>query len=57
MALETFIIEGVTTTSAFLARVMEHPKFVAGDIDTKFLEREPELMKDPVAAAPAKETA
>ncbi|MGQ0764131.1 MAG: acetyl-CoA carboxylase biotin carboxylase subunit [Gemmatimonadota bacterium] len=40
MALESFIIEGVTTTAAFLATVMEHPKFRAGDFDTKFLERE-----------------
>jgi acetyl-CoA carboxylase biotin carboxylase subunit len=40
MALESFIIEGVTTTSPFLAKVMEHPKFRAGDFDTKFLERE-----------------
>jgi acetyl-CoA carboxylase biotin carboxylase subunit len=40
MALESFIIEGVATTSAFLARVIEHPKFRAGDFDTRFLERE-----------------
>jgi acetyl-CoA carboxylase biotin carboxylase subunit len=40
MALESFIIEGVITTSAFLARVLEHPTFRAGDCDTKFLERE-----------------
>ena len=50
MALETFIIEGVTTTAPFLARVMENPRFQSGDVDTKFLERESELMKDPVAA-------
>ena len=48
MALETFIIEGVTTTSPFLARVMKNKKFQAGDVDTKFLEREPELMKEPL---------
>jgi acetyl/propionyl-CoA carboxylase alpha subunit len=33
----------------FLARVMRHPKFQAGDVDTKFLERETDLMKEPVA--------
>jgi acetyl-CoA carboxylase biotin carboxylase subunit len=43
MALESFIIEGVTTTVPFLARVMQNPRFAAGDVDTKFLEREPEL--------------
>ncbi|MFN2570644.1 MAG: acetyl-CoA carboxylase biotin carboxylase subunit [Gemmatimonadales bacterium] len=45
-ALDSFIIEGVTTTIPFLARVMRHPDFVAGKIDTKFLEREPQLLKD-----------
>ena len=49
MALESFIIEGVTTTSPFLARVMKNKKFQAGDVDTKFLERETELMKEPTA--------
>jgi acetyl-CoA carboxylase biotin carboxylase subunit len=46
-ALDSFIIEGVTTTIPFLGRVMRHPDFVAGTIDTKFLEREPQLLKDP----------
>jgi pyruvate carboxylase len=48
LALESFIIEGVTTTMPFLARVMRHPKFRTGDVDTKFLEREPDLMKEPL---------
>ena len=48
LALESFIIEGVTTTMPFLARVMRNPKFRAGEVDTKFLEREPDLMKEPV---------
>src|ERR687889_2138795 len=47
IALESFIIEGVTTTVPFLARVMQNPRFMAGEVDTKFLEREPELMKEP----------
>ncbi|MEP7348154.1 MAG: acetyl-CoA carboxylase biotin carboxylase subunit, partial [Gemmatimonadaceae bacterium] len=47
MALESFIIEGVTTTAPFLARVMMHEKFRAGDVDTKFLERESSLFKEP----------
>ena len=47
MALESFIIEGVTTTAGFLARVLEHPRFRAGHFDTKFLERElPGLLKE-----------
>ncbi|MFL5606035.1 MAG: acetyl-CoA carboxylase biotin carboxylase subunit [Gemmatimonadaceae bacterium] len=47
LALETFIIEGPMTTIPFLARVMHNPRFQSGDVDTKFLEREPELMKEP----------
>jgi acetyl-CoA carboxylase biotin carboxylase subunit len=47
LALETFIIEGPTTTIPFLARVMQNPRFQSGDVDTKFLEREPDLMKEP----------
>jgi hypothetical protein len=27
--------------------VMQNPRFQSGDVDTKFLEREPELMKEP----------
>jgi acetyl-CoA carboxylase biotin carboxylase subunit len=46
-ALDSFIIEGVTTTIPFLSRVMRHPDFVAGKVDTKFLEREPQLLKEP----------
>lgn len=40
IALESFIVEGVTTTIPFLARVMQNPSFQAGDVDTKFIERE-----------------
>ncbi len=47
VALEAFIIEGVTTTIPFLARVMDNPRFQAGEVDTKFLERETDLMKEP----------
>ena len=34
-----------TTTISFLRRVIEHPDFVAGRVDTKFLERTPELLR------------
>jgi acetyl-CoA carboxylase biotin carboxylase subunit len=44
-ALDTFILEGVTTTIPFLSRVIRHPDFVAGTIDTKFLERESHLLR------------
>ncbi len=44
-ALDTFILEGVQTTIPFLSRVIRHPDFVAGKIDTKFLERESHLLR------------
>jgi acetyl-CoA carboxylase biotin carboxylase subunit len=43
-ALDGFIVEGVTTTIPFLKRVIHHPDFQAGRVDTKFLTRVPELM-------------
>jgi acetyl-CoA carboxylase biotin carboxylase subunit len=44
-ALDSFIVEGVTTTIPFLRRVIHHPDFIAGRVDTKFLSRVPELAK------------
>ncbi|HVH38420.1 MAG TPA: acetyl-CoA carboxylase biotin carboxylase subunit [Gemmatimonadaceae bacterium] len=40
LALDTFIIQGVTTTIPFLGKLMNHPKWVEGDVHTKFLEQE-----------------
>jgi acetyl-CoA carboxylase biotin carboxylase subunit len=47
IALDAFIIEGVTTTTSFLGRVLSHEAFQRGDVDTKFLERETGLFKEP----------
>jgi acetyl-CoA carboxylase biotin carboxylase subunit len=44
-ALDSFILEGVTTTIPFLARVIRHPDFASGQVDTKFLERESHLLR------------
>ncbi|HEU4799762.1 MAG TPA: acetyl-CoA carboxylase biotin carboxylase subunit [Gemmatimonadales bacterium] len=46
-ALDSFIVEGVTTTIGFLARVIRHPDFEAGKVDTRFLERESQLLQPP----------
>jgi acetyl-CoA carboxylase, biotin carboxylase subunit len=46
-ALDSFILEGVTTTIPFLARVIRHPDFAAGKVDTRFLERESQLLLRP----------
>ncbi|MEE8487901.1 MAG: acetyl-CoA carboxylase biotin carboxylase subunit [Gemmatimonadota bacterium] len=37
-ALDEFIIEGIHTTIPFLRTVLRHPDFVAGKVDTHFLE-------------------
>jgi len=37
---------GALVVGLFLGRVMRHPDFVAGRVDTKFLEREPHLLKE-----------
>lgn len=37
-ALQEFQIEGVRTTIGFHMRLLEHPAFVAGDVNTRFLE-------------------
>jgi len=39
LALETFVIEGVHTTIPFLLELISDSAFVAGDLDTKFVER------------------
>ncbi len=38
-ALDEFIVEGIHTTIPFLREVLEHPDFVAGRVDTQFVER------------------
>jgi acetyl-CoA carboxylase biotin carboxylase subunit len=38
-ALAWFMLEGVHTTIPFLVQVLDHPDFIAGEVDTKFLER------------------
>ena len=52
LALDTFVVEGVSTTMPFLSRVMQHPDFRAGDVDTKWLEREFDRLKADLAQAP-----
>jgi acetyl-CoA carboxylase biotin carboxylase subunit len=40
LALESFIVQGVTTTVPFLGKVMRDAHFAKGDFHTKFLEQE-----------------
>lgn len=39
LALEEFVIEGIKTTIPFHLKMMQNPDFIAGNIDTKYLER------------------
>jgi len=56
-ALRRFAVLGVTTNIEFLARVVEHPAFIAGDLHTHFLEEHsldlsaPERLEAAVAIA------
>jgi len=38
-ALRSLSVQGVTTNREFLLRVLDHPAFIAGDIDTHFIDR------------------
>ncbi len=46
-ALDSFIIEGITTNIPFLQRLVSHEAFQTGKFDTKFLERETSLFERP----------
>ncbi|HET9982916.1 MAG TPA: acetyl-CoA carboxylase biotin carboxylase subunit [Longimicrobiales bacterium] len=39
LALDSFIVEGIHTTIPFLRELLDDPDFIAGDVDTKFVER------------------
>ncbi len=39
LALDSFIIEGIHTTIPFLRELLDNPAFIAGDFDTKFVDR------------------
>ena len=44
-ALRDYPILGIRTNVAFLIALLEHPRFVAGDIDTRFLDGEGEQLR------------
>ncbi|HEV8410112.1 MAG TPA: acetyl-CoA carboxylase biotin carboxylase subunit [Gemmatimonadaceae bacterium] len=48
LALDTFVVQGITTTIPFLGRVMADPHFARGEVHTKFLETDgAHLMAEP----------
>ncbi|PYR66477.1 MAG: acetyl/propionyl-CoA carboxylase subunit alpha [Acidobacteria bacterium] len=50
-ALRSYPILGIRTNVAFLIELLEHPRFVAGDIDTRFLDVDGESLRR-IAAVP-----
>ena len=46
-ALRRYVILGVRTNMSFLRRVLEHPRFVAGDADTGFVAMERHTLLEP----------
>ncbi|RLB55865.1 MAG: pyruvate carboxylase [Deltaproteobacteria bacterium] len=44
-ALAEFRVRGVSTNISFLMNVLEHPSFLAGDVDTSFVDTYPELVE------------
>ena len=39
IALDTLVIEGIHTTTSFLLELMQEPRYIANEVDTKFVER------------------
>jgi acetyl/propionyl-CoA carboxylase alpha subunit len=52
-ALRAYPILGVRTNIPFLLRILEHPQFRAGDVDTGFLDREGAAIAEEALAMPA----
>lgn len=44
-ALEQFVVLGIRTNIAFLATVLNHPRFRAADIDTRFLDTDADALR------------
>jgi acetyl/propionyl-CoA carboxylase alpha subunit len=44
-ALRNYPILGIRTNVSFLIELLEHPRFVAGDLDTRFLDAEGETIR------------
>ena len=54
-ALRQYPILGIRTNVPFLIALLEHPRFVSGDLDTRFLEHEGAALRASLATDPAEE--
>jgi acetyl/propionyl-CoA carboxylase alpha subunit len=50
-ALQEMIVAGVATNQMFHLRLLENREFLAGEIDSQFLDRRPELLDPSTASA------
>jgi acetyl-CoA carboxylase biotin carboxylase subunit len=56
-ALDQFVLEGITTNIPFVRRILDHPSFRAGTVDTGFLDREGATLVAPEVASGFSRTA
>jgi acetyl/propionyl-CoA carboxylase alpha subunit len=54
-ALRSFPILGIRTNVAFLIALLDHPRLVSGDIDTRFLDVEGDALRASIATEPPPE--
>ena len=54
-ALRSFPILGIRTNAALLIGLLEHPRFISGDLDTQFLDSEGPALRARLAAEPPAE--
>jgi len=54
-ALRSYPILGIRTNVAFLMAILEHPRFISGDVDTHFIDREGASLRVGLTAAPTPE--
>ena len=51
-ALTAFPILGLRTNAGLLLALLNHPRFIAGELDTRFLDHEAEALRGPLASEP-----
>jgi acetyl-CoA/propionyl-CoA carboxylase biotin carboxyl carrier protein len=54
-ALRAFPILGIRTNTSLLRELLDHPRFIAGTVDTRFLDAEGETLRAALTAAPSAE--
>jgi acetyl/propionyl-CoA carboxylase alpha subunit len=55
-ALQSFPILGIRTNITLLIELLEHPRFISGDLDTQFLDTEGDALRAKLAVEPSADT-